>query len=172
MNIPLPVSANTALLLPVRNTELESVALCAGSDAATMEVFDGTFGTAATIAIGDGGTGYEVGDVLTLVSASGGVQAVVAVATVDGSGVVTGVTLTSGGTGYVAGSTYATTTDSVAGVGATITVSTVTNAGASIAKLACAANTSAPPVKPCVLSTNGISVKLTGTSPKGHIYYE
>ena len=165
----LPITANRALLLPVRNTVVKMVALCAAAATSTLEVFDGVFGTIATIAVGAAGTGYTALDVLTLVSASSGVQATVRVDTVDVGGEILTVTLLSGGTGYLAGSTYATTGGT--GSGGTITASTVTD-GTLMAKLSCVANENAPPTELCALSTLGISVRITGTNAKGHLYYD
>lgn len=170
MATALPVTVNKSLLLPVRNIELKGVSLCAAAASSVLEVFDGTFGTVATIALGAGGTGYTAGDILTLVSASSGVQATVRVDTVA-VGVVTGVTLLTGGTGYAASTTYA-VTGGTGGNDATITVSTITDSGSLVAKLAAVANESAPPVELCTLTTKGISVRISGTNAKGHVYYD
>lgn len=169
MGKSLPVTANASLFLPVRNTILKAIALCAAAATSVLEVFDGTFGTIATAAIGVAGTGYTAGDLVTLVSASGGVQATFLVAT-ETLGVPDTLTLVSGGTGYVAGSTYATTGGT--GTGLTITASTVTDAGSLVAKLSTVANESAPPVHGCFLTTNGVSVRISGSAAKGHIVYE
>lgn len=167
----LAVTANTCLLLPVRNTELEAVALCATSDSAVMEVFDGTFGTIATIALNAGGTGYTAGDVLTLQQKASGVQATVRVDTIGALGAITAVTLLTGGTGYAAGQTL-TVTGGTGGDDATIDVNTISDAGVLTAKIAAVANESAPPEYLCALTTQGISVRITGTNAKGHVYYE
>lgn len=80
----------------------------------------------AALTIVSGGTLYAVGDVLTLVGLGDGTAATVTVATVDApeTGVITGVTLTTGGayTTVVDLTALATTDNSVAGSGATITV--------------------------------------------------
>ncbi len=77
------------------------------------------------------------------------------------------------GGGYTAGNTYATTTNG-SGVSATIKVDTVEDVGVSFAKLQCVANTSAAPLESyCgILTTKGVSVRISGTSAKGHIIYE
>lgn len=170
----LPVIATTSLLLQAaRNTIIKGLSLCAAAAASTVELFDGVIGTIATQAVGAGGTGYVVGDLITLVQAGGGVQATYLVAA-ETAGVVTDVTLVQGGSGYTAGSTYATTTDSVAGADLTITASTVTDAGVSVAKLACVANESAPPlvIPNGILTQDGVSVRITGASAKAHVIYE
>lgn len=169
MNIALPISASTSLILPVRNTEVEQISLCAAAATSTLEVFDGTIGTVATIAIGAAGTGYTALDVITLVQAGGGVQATVRVDTVGGSGEITAVTLLTGGTGYAAGSTYATTGGT--GASGTITASTITDAGTSMGKISVVANES-DFLPLCALSTNGVSVRISGSAAKGFLYYE
>lgn len=87
-----------------------------------------------TVMVTNGGSGYTVGDTLTLVGgsppASGGTVTVVAV-TSSPAGVILTVAIAHPGTGYVAGQTYATTGGS--GTGAIITVlttgtGTITNA--------------------------------------------
>ena len=81
--------------------------------------------------------------------------------------------ITPGG-GYTAGNTYATTTDGD-GTGATIKVLTVTDANAtSVAKLQTTANLSAAPLESyCgILTTKGISARISGTDAKGHLIYE
>lgn len=176
MSTSLPITSTTSLLRPVGNFMLKGAALCAAAATSVLELFEGTIGTIATKAIADGGTGYLVGDTITLVQAGGGIRAVFTVATVDApeTGVITALTLVSGGTGYTAGSTYATTTNSIAGAGATVTTSTVTDAGTSIGKLSCVSGESAPPLDfDCgLLVTQGLSVRISGTNAKGHVYYE
>ncbi len=81
--------------------------------------------------------------------------------------------ITPGG-GYTAGNTYATTSDD-GGTGATIKVLTVTDSNAtSVAKLQCVANESAAPLESyCgILTTKGISARISGTGAKGHLIYE
>lgn len=70
-----------------------------------------------------GGTGYAVGDVLTITT--GGTGATATVAAVS-SGAVTSVTLLSPGSGYTTGAGKA-TTSSGAGTGATLNITTVAN---------------------------------------------
>jgi Calx-beta domain/HYR domain len=79
-------------------------------------------GEVSTVAVATGGTGYTVGDTLTLTT--GGTGATVSVTTVGGAGDVTGVTLLTAGSGYVDG-TSATTGGT--GTGATITITVLTN---------------------------------------------
>lgn len=68
----------------------------------------------------DGGTGYTVGDTLTI---SGGTGGTATVATVDGSGVILTAALLTVGSGYTAGSGNATTGGT--GTGATLDITTV-----------------------------------------------
>lgn len=77
-----------------------------------------TAGNIKSVSIGSGGTGYSIGDVLTI-STGGDGNAQVTVLTVSG-GVITSVQLTNNGTGYTTGSGRATTGG--AGTGATINV--------------------------------------------------
>lgn len=79
--------------------------------------------TIATVTVVAGGTGYAVGDLLSVVdgTASGGVVRVSTVA----EGVVTAVTVETGGSGYTTG-TKTTTNNSGSGTECTIGVSTVT----------------------------------------------
>jgi hypothetical protein len=91
-----------------------------------------------------------------------------------GSGGVTEVEIITPGGGYTAGNTYA-TESSQGGSGATIKVLTVTDAHAtSVAKLQTTANLSAAPlVVDCgILTTKGISARISGTDAKGHLVYE
>src|SRR3990167_7896246 len=90
-----------------------------------------------------------------------------------GNGEITAAEIIFTGGGYTASNTYATTTDG-SGADATVKVLTVSDVGDSIAKLACVANESAPPfISDCgALTTKGISVRISGTSAKGHITYE
>lgn len=157
------------LLAVGRNTVVKSIALCAAAATSTLEVFEGLIGTIATAAIGAGGTGYTALDVLTLAQAGGGTQATVRVDTVDGSGVITAITVLTGGSGYVAASTYATTGGT--GTSGTITASTVSDAGVSKGKISCVANTSKQICLDALL-VEGVSVRITGASAKGYLYHE
>lgn len=67
-----------------------------------------TAGNIKTVSVNAAGTGYSIGNVLTI-STGGDGNGQVTVATVNGSGGVTSVTLSNNGTGYVTGSGYATT---------------------------------------------------------------
>ena len=90
-----------------------------------------------------------------------------------GSGRVTAAEIINAGGGYTAGNDYDTTTDGD-GTLCQITVATVTDAGTLIASLGAAANVSAAPInyEACVLTTKGVSVRLTGTTPTAYITYE
>lgn len=164
---PILVTASTTLILAAaRNTVIKAFSLCAAAATSTLELFDGTIGTIATAAIGAAGTGYTAGDTVTLVAAGGGVQATFLVAT-EIAGVPQTLTLVSGGTGYVASSTYATTGGT--GTGLTITASTITDAGTSIGKISLVANDS-DIQEICALTINGLSARISGSSAKGYIY--
>lgn len=167
----IPISSS-AVLFPVRNIIIKGVALAAAAATSVLEIFDGTIGTIATTALGVGGTGYAANDLFHLVQAGGGVVATGKVDTVA-VGVVATYTILTLGTGYVAGTTYATVHDSGAGNDdLTITVSTITDAGTSVAKLQAVANESAAPLDCEILTTNGISARISGASAKGHLVYE
>lgn len=163
------LTVDQSLIVIARNTIVKSFALCAAAATSTLELFHGTIGTIATKAIGAAGSAYTALDVVTLVQAGGGVQATMRIDTVDGSGDVTAFTILNGGTGYVAGSTYATTGGT--GTGFTVTASSVTDAGVSMGKLSVTANLSD---ERCldVLFTNGVSLRITGASAKGYLLYE
>lgn len=90
---------------------------------ATLASVDNTAGRVATIASAPtaGGTGYVVGDVLTITT--GGTGATVTVGTIGGSGAVTAVSLTTPGSGYSTGTGKA--TSGGAGTGATIDITAI-----------------------------------------------
>lgn len=81
-------------------------------------------GAVAAAAINVAGTGYVVGDTITV--AGGGVNATFSVSTVGGSGAVTGLVLTNPGSGYSSTAGVATTTS---GVGINLTVNTTVGTG-------------------------------------------
>lgn len=85
---------------------------------------------------------------------------------------MTAVEIINAGGGYTAGNTYDVTGGE--GSGFQVTASVVADVGTSIAKLACTANLSAAPIYiGCgTLTTKGVSVRISGTSAKGHITYE
>lgn len=84
----------------------------------TTKLYDGT--EAKTITVNNGGTGYAVGDLVTLNGqASGGNPAILKVTSVS-SGVVTGISLLTYGFGYSLASALATTTVTGTGSGLTI----------------------------------------------------
>ena len=70
----LPVSTTISYLLnQIRNTVIKGVNLAASaSAAAVLEVFDGAIDSVATFTIQEGGSGYAVGDLLTLVAGENG----------------------------------------------------------------------------------------------------
>lgn len=76
----------------------------------------------ATFAVVSGGSGYKLGDVFNVIQA-GGNSATGTISAVNGSGTVSGITLTTGGIGY---SVASATTTGGAGTGLTVTVSTLT----------------------------------------------
>ena len=80
------------------------------------------------------------------------------------------------GGGYTAGNTYLVVSTTGSGVVSTasIRVDTVTDANASsVAKLQCVANESAPPLTDVsILTTKGISARISGASALGHLIYE
>lgn len=75
-------------------------------------------GNIRTVSVAAAGSGYSVGNILTIASGDG--NATVSVATIGGGGTVTSVTITNNGTGYVTGSGYSTTGGG--GTGCTINV--------------------------------------------------
>ena len=81
-------------------------------------------GIVASISIGNGGSGYSVNDVLTVVQ-SGGSGCTVTVTSVA-AGVVDGVSLTTGGTGYEVANNLATTVAPAGGTGCLINIVTLT----------------------------------------------
>ena len=107
-------SKTLTLTYAVRPVELRAIVV-------KLIVASKTRGPIATVSLGAGGSGYTAGDVLTItqaLSASG----TVTVATVDGSGAVTGVTLLAAGTGYLAANGLATT----GGTGTLCTINVLT----------------------------------------------
>lgn len=84
-------------------------------------------GTISATTLAAGGTGYKVGDVLTIAGGNGNATAVVTAA--DISGVIQSFSMTNPGTGYVTNMGSATTTNSQAGAGATINITAVAVAG-------------------------------------------
>lgn len=92
-----------------------------------------------------------------------------------GAGRITAVELITAGGGYTAGNTYAVASTTGSGVSATIKAVTVTDSNAtSIGKLQTTANLSAAPlVVDCgMITTKGVSARISGTDAKGHIIYE
>lgn len=94
-----------------------------GGVAIVLSVSTTTAALLAVSAISAGGSGYVVGNVLTI-TGGGGTGATVTVSSVDGSGAVTAVTITTRGSGYSAGAARATSGGS--GTGCTLAI-TITN---------------------------------------------
>src|SRR3990167_176554 len=74
MAFSLPISATISYLKnQIRNTVIKGVSLAASaSAAAVIEVFDGAIDSVSTYTIQEGGSGYSVGDLLTLVAGENG----------------------------------------------------------------------------------------------------
>lgn len=83
--------------------------------------------------IADGGADYVVGDVLTF-TGGGGFSAAAEVSAVDGSGVITAITLLSGGSGYTSAPTVGVTSEDGTSASITAVLGTLTN-GSGTAKL-------------------------------------
>jgi hypothetical protein len=85
-------------------------------------VVDGTTSYTVTgVSVANGGTGYDVADVLTIPGTGSDTPATATVSTVNGSGAITGITLTTGGT-YSAVLSGPITVTGGTGSGATLTV--------------------------------------------------
>ena len=167
MCVTTKVTANTIIVRDI-NAQLCSFLITAASATSTLEVFDGTFGTVASVTIGVAGTGYEANDIVTLAAAGGGEQATVKILTVA-AGVPQTIALVTGGTGYAASATYATTGG--AGANFTVTVATVTDSGTSKGKISTVANTSFQAELETPVA-HGISVKITGSGAVGYVCHE
>jgi len=94
----------------------------AGGPSLNINLF-GTPGAILTAALDSGGSGYHVGDVLSI-AGGGGIGGDATVTAVDGSGAVTGLSLTASGSGYAntAGASTTDTVTSATGAGATVDV--------------------------------------------------
>lgn len=156
------------------NVEVHGFSLAAAAATSTIEIFDGEIGVVdatGDVSVNAAGVDYEVGDQLTITPVNGGTPAVFEVATVDSGGEVLTVTLVTAGSGFTAGVEYATATDSAAGTGATLDVDTVDDTLAeSIGKLSATANL-ADNHQMCVLTTRGLSARVTGASAVGYVYH-
>jgi hypothetical protein len=82
-----------------------------------------------TLTIAAGGTGYAVGDVLTIVQ-TGSAGGTASVATISAGGVVTSVTFLTAGTGYYVANTLATTVAPAGGSSCTLNITAVNYIGA------------------------------------------
>lgn len=169
---PKKIDGGADLVLPVRNSTLNTFGIAAAAATSTIEVFDGALGVIddTDVSIGAAGTLYEVGDQLSIASPAGGTPLILEVATVDTGGEILTFTLVQEGTGFVADTGLAATGG--AGSGAEFDVDTVDDTQAtSIGKISCVANTSRYD-HICVPTTKGISVRVTGSSAQGYVYYE
>lgn len=82
----LPISTTSNILLPVRTNLVKSMGLCASAANSVIEFFDGTIDAVATFTILEGGSGYALGDIITLETGEfGGTQASFKVTQVDHS---------------------------------------------------------------------------------------
>ena len=91
------------------------------------------------------------------------------------TGIITAAELINAGGGYTANNNYdIESTDGSGTLTVIIKVLTVTDPGTLIASLGAAANVSAAPInyETCVLTTKGVSVRVTGTTPTAYITYE
>lgn len=154
-------------------TEVESISLAAAAATSTIELFEGEIGVVdetGDVSVSAGGSGYVVGDLLTITPTNGGTPAVFEVATVGTDDVAT-VTLVEAGSGFVSGGTYETTTDG-SGTGATLDTDTVDDTIAhSLGKISCVANTSNLH-EICAKAQGGISALVTGSSAVGYVYHK
>lgn len=156
-----------------RLREIERIALCAAAATSTIEVFDGAIGVVDAVgdtSIGAAGTGYEVGDLITLDPGNGGTPLILEVATVDTGGEVLTYTISQVGTGLATGNLQATTTNSALGADFTLDIDTVTDTGVSKGKISCVANTSEEQ-EICYQAKDVVSVRVTGASAKGYLYH-
>lgn len=152
---------------------LNGIAITAAAATSTIEVFEGEIGVvddAGELSINAAGTGYSVGDNLTIPTPDpNGTDLIIEVATVGGSGEVLTFTLVQAGTGFRNGDTIASTGGG--GSGATFDIDTATNPGTSIIKLSTIANLSEQSQQ-CILVKGGVlSVLVTGASAQGYLYH-
>lgn len=173
------IDGGSDLIIPnVSGTKLVNAiraALAAAGATSTIEVFDGLLGVvvAANVVTGstDASANYVALDVLTIPSpAEGGIDIIIRVDTVDGgTGAITAFTVTQEGTGFVTDTDLAATGGS--GTGATFDVTADDTDAVSIGKVSCTANLS-DQLDICVQTKNGTSVRVTGASAKGYLYFE
>ena len=154
------------------NIQLHGLLITAAAATSVIEAFDGEIGVvdaAGEISVGAGGTGYQVGDQLTIPSPDvNGVDIIIEVATLTGSAVAT-FTLVQAGSGFTNGATIAATGGN--GSGATFDIDTATDPGTSIAKLSATANLS-DGLYQCILVKSGVlSVRVTGASAQGYLFH-
>ena len=68
----LPISATKSFFLPIRNTVVKSIGLAGAAATSVIEFFDGTIDAIATWTLAANGSGYAVGDLVTLVAGENG----------------------------------------------------------------------------------------------------
>lgn len=68
----LPISATKSFFLPVRNTVVKAIGLAGAAATSVIEFFDGEIDAIATWELINNGTGYNVGDLVTLVAGENG----------------------------------------------------------------------------------------------------
>lgn len=68
----LPISATRSLFLPIRNTVIKCLQLAGAAATSVVEFFDGTIDSIASASASATGTGYAVGDLLTLAAGENG----------------------------------------------------------------------------------------------------
>ena len=68
----LPISATKSYFYPIRNTVIKTVGLAGAAATSVLEVFDGAIDGIATWQLINNGTGYAVGDIVTLVAGENG----------------------------------------------------------------------------------------------------
>lgn len=160
------------MVMQGRNVQMQGFGLAAAGATSTIEVFDGEIGVVdatGDVSVSAGGSGYQVGDLLTITPANGGTPAVFQVATLSTTAVAT-VTLVTAGSGFTVGATHATTTNG-AGTNATLDIGTADDTLAeSIGKISQTANLS-DHVPVCVQTNRGLSARVTGASAKGYVYH-
>jgi hypothetical protein len=122
----------------IANSEYLAAQLYFSQSPAPLQLWVGvqstTAGAMQTVTIGNAGTGYIVGDILT-VNQSENMPGTVKVATIGASGTVIGITVTNGGDGYI--DATALTTSGGTGTGCTVNITATTPETALQAVQAC-----------------------------------
>jgi len=114
-------------------------------------------GGIASITLNSAGTGYDQTTTTVAIEAAqtGGVQATATITSVDGSGAVTGVSLTNAGSGYTASPTISVTTGGAAGTGGTGTITMAGNT-ATVVGTGTAFSSEVTPGQAIFIGTNAI----------------